>query len=613
MKRTGASSTDSPAPKRTKASQACASCRRQKSRCEILDVRPQPGVQVVIRCHRCKVLGVECSFETADLIHFVSKVPTAVSTPSSDASSPGTATTFVEQSPPTPKPDRYGGLSTLAAAAAASSVPVINPPNITVNSIPSRYGMLPEDLVPNASTPVWGPHCGSRVSRVDWTAAPMLAIQEMVRCPMNDNPLQLPSGGRLSEVVGASEIASLLDIFETRYSPWLALPPARFDNTNSLFDIVRCTIASRHLPPSVRSTVAPRLQKLAEDVFVKELFNPQPSLESIRALLILSVWTPICGTGAEARDGRLLIASAVSMAMNLHLQNESKRAIGLRADKDGTTSEKGTEIEESTQKWRLWMSLAVTESGLCIGTGRTPVSHLSPLDHDMTALSSFPDFTLSSVRDIRLGLVAKIFHVCESALQLRLQRVEDLETFFSKMNDFTYSMEGMNRLIKPLHIITPFDTFYSQMLVLQYHACILLMMHHALREVRTTYERDAPAPTLVRSGNQSWTLRLAILGTRCAPQRRGRPNGIPISHRPNAPLLRTGQHLCYGWLRRDLDLCIELYHLPNGGKHPRRTERAAANAYNRTAKSNRAVPGPRCSALRARSSSADERLGEAKT
>ncbi|KAJ7056959.1 hypothetical protein C8F01DRAFT_339051 [Mycena amicta] len=181
------------------------------------------------------------------------------------------------------------------------------------------------------------------------------------------------------------------------------------------------------------------------------------------------------------------------MAMNLHLQNESKRAIGLRADKDGTTSEKGTEIEESTQKWRLWMSLAVTESGLCIGTGRTPVSHLSPLDHDMTALSSFPDFTLSSVRDIRLGLVAKIFHVCESALQLRLQRVEDLETFFSKMNDFTYSMEGMNRLIKPLHIITPFDTFYSQMLVLQYHACILLMMHHALREVRTTYERDAPA------------------------------------------------------------------------------------------------------------------------
>ncbi|KAF7293006.1 hypothetical protein MIND_01199900 [Mycena indigotica] len=484
MKRAGApNASENPPQKRTKASQACASCRKQKSRCEILDVRPVAGAPVVIRCHRCKVLGVECSFETSDLIHFAPKAVSA-STPSSDASSPGTSTTLVE---PT---SSYSGLGALAAAAAASSLPTpIPPPLNTPTTIPARFGIAPEDLVPNASTPVWGPgYKASRVSRVDWTAAPMLAIQEMVRCPKIDQPIDIPSAARLSDILSGAEITSLLDIFETRYSPWLGLPPARLNNTNSLFDIVRCTIASRQLPLSRRSSAAPRLQKLTEDVFVSELFNPQPSLDSIRALLILSVWTPISGTGAEARDGRLLIASAVSMAMNLQLQNESKRVIGLRAEKP----QKMTEIDESTHKWRLWMSLAVVESALCVGTGRTPVSHLSPLDHDMTALSSFPEFTLLSVRDIRLGLAAKVLHVCESALQLRLQRVDNLETFFNKMNDLTYTMEGMSRLIKPLYVLTPLDTFYSQMLLLEYHACLVLIYHHALREVRTTYERDAP-------------------------------------------------------------------------------------------------------------------------
>jgi hypothetical protein len=141
--------------------------------------------------------------------------------------------------------------------------------------------------------------------------------------------------------------------FETRYTPWLCAQIGPLDSRNSLLDIVRCTIASRHLLPATRSSVAPRLQKLTEEVFLREIFNPQPSPESIRALLILSVWTPICGTGVEARDGRLLIASAVSMAMNLHLQDESTRASGLRMEKHSLSSDKAAELNESTQRWRL--------------------------------------------------------------------------------------------------------------------------------------------------------------------------------------------------------------------------------------------------------------------
>ncbi|KAJ6591000.1 hypothetical protein DFH09DRAFT_1138290 [Mycena vulgaris] len=354
--------------------------------------------------------------------------------------------------------------------------------------------MLPEDLVPTATTPIWG--C---INRVDWTATPMLAIQELVQCPRTDAGLDIASGGRLEDILSPPEITSLLEIFETRYTPWLCAQPGSLECSNSLLDIVRCTIASQHLAPGTRSVIAPRLQKLTEDVFLREIFNPQPALESIKALLILSVWAPICGTGAEARDGRLLIASAVSMAMNLHLQNESKRAIGLRADKDGLTPAKQAELDDSTQRCQCTPFPAspifslIPFVRLCIGTGRAPVSHISRLDKDMASLATLPNFTLPAIRDIRLGLSVKMFQMTEIALKTRLKSVVDLNAFFHTVNGSNYSMESLlGRLLTPLPVVTQHDSFYSQMLLLQYHSCRLLMLHHALRETRTVHEKETP-------------------------------------------------------------------------------------------------------------------------
>ncbi|KAJ7792440.1 hypothetical protein B0H14DRAFT_2931001 [Mycena olivaceomarginata] len=384
--------------KKDKASQACASCRRQKSRCEILDIsRP--------------------SWDTSQ--HSLS--------PLQSGSGSGELWRF-----------EYTRQCCFVSTQCDGG--------FRLNPIRNQYGMLPEDLVPTATTPVWG--C---VSRVDWTATlPCSPFKSLsgVRSTQDSDP-QLPSGSRLSDILSPPEISSMLEIFETRYTPWLCAQIGPLDSRNSLLDIVRCTIASRHLYSFGKYS------------------NPQPSPESIRALLILSVWTPICGTGVEARDGRLLIASAVSMAMNLHLQDESKRASGLRTDKHSLSSDKAAELNESTQRWRLWMYLSISESMLCIGTGRNPVSQLSGarsrLDH----------------------ITAKLFNIAETALKLRLKSVSDLEDFFNETN---HSI----RLFSPLPVITPHDTFYWQMLVLQYHAYRLLILHHALRETRTAYERDEP-------------------------------------------------------------------------------------------------------------------------
>lgn len=105
----------------------------------------------------------------------------------------------------------------------------------------------------------------------------------------------------------------------------------------------------------MRSLVAPRLQKLTEDTVVKTIFNPRSSesLDTIQSLLVLSLWSPICG-GAESgiRDGRLLIASAVSMAMNLHLNECSGKVMAMQDKKDKNPDEQA-ELETLNDKGRL--------------------------------------------------------------------------------------------------------------------------------------------------------------------------------------------------------------------------------------------------------------------
>src|ERR1700675_4069370 len=66
--------------KRPKSNQACASCRRHKTRCEQLE-----GDLSVLRCHRCNVLNMSCSFETL-------LTPNGISSPSTEPPIPPPST-----------------------------------------------------------------------------------------------------------------------------------------------------------------------------------------------------------------------------------------------------------------------------------------------------------------------------------------------------------------------------------------------------------------------------------------------------------------------------------------------------------------------------------------
>jgi hypothetical protein len=98
-----------------------------------------------------------------------------------------------------------------------------------------------------------------------------------------------------------------------------------------LLALARCLVACRHIDEQTCCEVAPRLQKLTENMITNVIFNPKASesIETIQALLILAVW-PGSYIKGGARDGKLLITTAISMALDLKLQEASVKAIELR-------------------------------------------------------------------------------------------------------------------------------------------------------------------------------------------------------------------------------------------------------------------------------------------
>jgi len=134
----------------------------------------------------------------------------------------------------------------------------------------------------------------------------------------------------------------------------------------------------------MRAAVAYRLQTLTQDRTTKLIFQSRrsASLEAIQCLLILSLWAPISSLSDDFGDGRLLIASAISMAMNLHLNEAPSKALALLNSQTAGETVDEDKLTEFMDKTRLvslivldvcpisypctqWMSLSNAES-LCV-------------------------------------------------------------------------------------------------------------------------------------------------------------------------------------------------------------------------------------------------------
>lgn len=125
-------------PKRTKTNKACTSCKKNKTRCEVLDA----AVQIPRRCHRCKVLDLPCSFEETPTF-----IPPQPGPSSSDLrSAPENSSGEVEPS--------AKAISLFASDPGIQRMELPVPPN-------ASWGTVPVHGVP------------------DWMATPMFAIQKV--------------------------------------------------------------------------------------------------------------------------------------------------------------------------------------------------------------------------------------------------------------------------------------------------------------------------------------------------------------------------------------------------------------------------------------------------
>ncbi|KAJ7029210.1 hypothetical protein C8F04DRAFT_1116893 [Mycena alexandri] len=427
---------------------ACTSCRKHKTRCELLDTTTIP-----VQCHRCTVIGLHCSY--GEML---------------------TPTVADSQQPPPANP--------------ANGQPIYsyNKPRPEL-PFPSR--------MPSSTDYIWE-FVGQDRDLIDWSA-PMLAIRNLAKLPPvpASSKANLSSTSSLHEIslpniLAPDQIHHLLAIFHLRYTPWLNFKLLR--NPNSLLlDTVCCTIASRdadlnYTAPQPHCTS--QLQGLTEDLVMRIIFNPQSaeSIEAVQALLILSLWEPIDGSpDNEGRDGRVLLASAVSMAMNLRLNQASQKADALQqtalmnggylADEDVFA------LEEMREHARLWISLTNAESILCIGTGRVPLSRRSAEDRK---LIEFPTIFegLTDYRNLRLGLVAMQSTITEEGVGLRINDTSGIEDWYDEMTAILESLKRGRRFLLPLPVVLDHEHFFFHILHIYDGICRLLVFYHGYWEAR---------------------------------------------------------------------------------------------------------------------------------
>jgi len=175
--------------KRSKSAQACASCRKLKTRCELLDASSDGPY----RCHRCKVLNISCSFEDLDI---------APARPHHSPTQP-----VIPQSPNQGSTDRHENANIQRQSSSSS----LNATSFSKNRVdPMKPDVLAQP--PNIAWPglVKVPASGGLF---DWMATPMFAMQNITsRMESGEDLFMADVNTSLSNILGPDRLKSLLNM-----------------------------------------------------------------------------------------------------------------------------------------------------------------------------------------------------------------------------------------------------------------------------------------------------------------------------------------------------------------------------------------------------------------
>ncbi|KAB8235743.1 uncharacterized protein BDW43DRAFT_318142 [Aspergillus alliaceus] len=312
-------------PDRGRASRACASCRKQKTRCYESGTGGRP-------CLRCERLQQRCSFEQsfvrddrpaedtsvhARVAHLERIVGTLLERLGEDSS------TITSQSVAQPNPSGHISLSCNNAA--------------------------------------------SVVSKSDYPSAPPVMV---IRDLASDIGVKSPDASShepiLDGLIPAGLALDLITIFLEHYGRWVLFDPAsdpmallkRVSQSPLLF-CACCLIAVRHTTESVATNLAPKLYQSARSLISAALLiSPQP-LEFFQAAIVLSLWSTTVGQVPLSIDSWLLSGFALQHCQSSPLFDAINH------------SPNHTELTKATlDSWCIWNHLCLAHLQYCVGTSR---------------------------------------------------------------------------------------------------------------------------------------------------------------------------------------------------------------------------------------------------
>ncbi|RDW93822.1 Zn(II)2Cys6 transcription factor [Aspergillus mulundensis] len=306
-------------PDRGRASRACASCRKQKTRC-------YESGQPRAPCLRCERLSQRCSF-AQDLVEERS-TSTETSTDARLERLEKVVTRLL---------DRLGEDTSQLACSAPRSNP--------------RYQ-------PATASPVNTIHKGD-------SAGPVIVIRDLAA----DTGIGLPTTSQtapLNDLVPPEIALDLITIFLEHYGRWVLFDPDEDPNfllqrvsKSPLLLCACCLIAVRHTSQDIAASLAQKLYENARSlVQIALLVSPQ-TIEFFQAVLILCMWSTTVGQVPLSIDSWLLSGFALQ-----HCQSSS-----LFSDVINTSAT--PEFDKSTsERWFLWNHICLVHLHYCVGTSR---------------------------------------------------------------------------------------------------------------------------------------------------------------------------------------------------------------------------------------------------
>ncbi|KAL3487335.1 hypothetical protein BJX62DRAFT_246123 [Aspergillus germanicus] len=306
-------------PDRGRASRACASCRKQKTRCYESGVAGGP-------CLRCERLRQRCSF-TQDAL----------------------------EEHPTPESSTGSRLERLEKVV-AHLLDRLGEDSHIFDDIPDRNGndrstVTEADPVPKSA---------------DSSEAPVMVIRELAA----DTGIELPNTSQpvaLDGLVPPDLALHLISIFQEHYGRWVLFNPD--EDPQDLLGQIRkspllfsacCLIAVRHTSQDLAATIAPKLYEFARSLVQSTLLvSPQP-LEFFQAALILCMWSTTVGQVPLSIDSWLLSGFALQ-----HCQSSSLFSAVISP----TSSTTGLSKDILDRSF-LWNHICLVHLHYSVGTSR---------------------------------------------------------------------------------------------------------------------------------------------------------------------------------------------------------------------------------------------------